>query len=78
MHCRLTIKPVGRRKIQSRYVRSALSHPIRSLQERLAVRLLARTRNVASTEAGDRLIRSIAPPFDRFPPSHEFSLELHA
>jgi len=45
---------------------SALSHTIRALEERLGVRLLARTtRNVAPTEAGDRLIRSIAPLFDQ-------------
>jgi DNA-binding transcriptional LysR family regulator len=45
---------------------SALSHTIRALEERLGVRLLARTtRNVAPTEAGDRLMRSIAPLFDQ-------------
>lgn len=45
---------------------SALSHTVRALEERLGVRLLARTtRNVAPTEAGDRLIRSIAPLFDQ-------------
>jgi DNA-binding transcriptional LysR family regulator len=45
---------------------SALSHTIRALEERLGVRLLARTtRNVAPTEAGDRLLRSIAPLFDQ-------------
>ncbi|HEY0061085.1 MAG TPA: LysR family transcriptional regulator [Telluria sp.] len=45
---------------------SALSHTIRALEERLGVRLLARTtRNVATTEAGERLMRSIAPLFDQ-------------
>jgi len=45
---------------------SALSHTIRALEERLGVRLLARTtRNVAPTEAGERLMHSIAPPFDQ-------------
>lgn len=45
---------------------SALSHTIRALEERLGVRLLARTtRNVAPTEAGARLMRSIAPLFDQ-------------
>lgn len=45
---------------------SALSHTIRVLEERLGVRLLARTtRNVAPTEAGERLMRSIAPLFDQ-------------
>lgn len=45
---------------------SALSHTVRALEERLGVRLLARTtRNVAPTEAGERLMRSIAPLFDQ-------------
>jgi DNA-binding transcriptional LysR family regulator len=45
---------------------SALSHTIRALEERLGVRLLSRTtRNVAPTEAGERLMRSIAPLFDQ-------------
>lgn len=45
---------------------SALSHTIRGLEERLGVRLLARTtRNVAPTEAGERLMRSIAPLFEQ-------------
>lgn len=45
---------------------SALSHTIRALEERLGVRLLARTtRNVAPTEAGERLMHSIAPLFDQ-------------
>lgn len=45
---------------------SALSHSMRVLEERLGVRLLARTtRNVAPTEAGERLMRAIAPLFDQ-------------
>lgn len=41
---------------------SALSHAMRGLEERLGVRLLARTtRSVAPTEAGDRLLRSLGP-----------------
>jgi len=45
---------------------SALSHTMRGLEERLGVRLLARTtRNVSPTEAGERLMRSIAPLFDQ-------------
>lgn len=45
---------------------SALSHAIRALEERLGVRLLARTtRNVAPTEAGGRLMRSIGPLLDQ-------------
>jgi len=44
---------------------SALSHSMRLLEERLGIRLLARTtRNVSPTEAGERLMRSIAPHFD--------------
>jgi DNA-binding transcriptional LysR family regulator len=45
---------------------SALSHTIRGLEERMGVRLLARTtRNVAPTEAGEILMRSIGPLFDQ-------------
>lgn len=41
---------------------SALSHAMRSLEERLGVRLLARTtRSVAPTEAGERLLQSLNP-----------------
>lgn len=41
---------------------SALSHAIRVLEERLGVRLLARTtRSVAPTEAGERLLAKIRP-----------------
>lgn len=41
---------------------SALSHTIRRLEARLGVRLLTRTtRNVAPTEAGARLISTLAP-----------------
>jgi DNA-binding transcriptional LysR family regulator len=45
---------------------SALSHTIKALEARLGVRLLARTtRNVAPTEAGERLVRSVGPHFDQ-------------
>ncbi len=41
---------------------SALSHAMRGLEERLGVRLLARTtRSVAPTPAGERLMRSLDP-----------------
>ncbi len=41
---------------------SALSHAMRGLEERLGVRLLARTtRNVACTDAGERLLQSLDP-----------------
>jgi DNA-binding transcriptional LysR family regulator len=44
---------------------SALSHTIRGLEERMGLRLLTRTtRNVAPTEAGDRLLRSVGPRFE--------------
>ena len=44
---------------------SALSHRIRGLEERLGVRLLTRTtRSVSLTQAGERLLGSIAPHFD--------------
>lgn len=44
---------------------SALSHTIRRLEARLGVRLLTRTtRNVAPTEAGEKLIGTVAPAFD--------------
>jgi DNA-binding transcriptional LysR family regulator len=45
---------------------SALSFTVRRLEERLGVRLLSRTtRSVASTEAGERLLRTLAPALDR-------------
>ena len=44
---------------------SALSHTVRRLETRLGVRLLTRTtRSVAPTEAGERLIATVAPAFD--------------
>lgn len=44
---------------------SALSQTVRNLEERVGLRLLTRTtRSVASTEAGDRLLRTIAPRFE--------------
>jgi len=43
----------------------ALSRVIRQLEERLGVRLLARTtRSVSPTEAGERLLRVVGPRFD--------------
>ncbi|EIM04243.1 LysR family transcriptional regulator [Rhodanobacter denitrificans] len=43
----------------------ALSRTMRQLEERLGVRLLARTtRSVSPTEAGDHLLRVIAPRFE--------------
>jgi DNA-binding transcriptional LysR family regulator len=44
---------------------SALSHAIKMLEERLGVRLLARTtRSVSVTEAGENLLRSLRPALD--------------
>jgi len=44
---------------------SALSHTIRALEERLGLRLLSRTtRSVGITEAGERLLNTIAPRFE--------------
>lgn len=41
---------------------SALSHTMRALEERLGLRLLTRTtRSVTPTEAGERLLRTVAP-----------------
>lgn len=44
---------------------SALSHTIRGLETRLGIRLLTRTtRSVSPTEAGERLLLTLAPRFD--------------
>lgn len=44
---------------------SALSYTIRTLEDRLGLRLLTRTtRSVSLTQAGERLLRSIGPRFD--------------
>ncbi len=44
---------------------SALSHTIRGLEARLGLRLLTRTtRNVAPTEAGERLFHALTPNFE--------------
>jgi DNA-binding transcriptional LysR family regulator len=44
---------------------SALSQTIRQLEERLGVRLLTRTtRSVSPTEAGERLLQTVAPRFE--------------
>ena len=44
---------------------SALSYTVRTLEERLGIRLLTRTtRSVSLTEAGERLLLSIGPRFD--------------
>lgn len=44
---------------------SALSQTVKALEARLGVRLLARTtRSVAPTEAGERLLQTVAPRFE--------------
>ena len=44
---------------------SALSHTLRGLEAHLGLRLLTRTtRNVAPTEAGERLLAALGPAFD--------------
>jgi len=44
---------------------SALSQTVRNLEERVGIRLLNRTtRNVAPTEAGERLLSSVAPALE--------------
>ncbi|MCT9813204.1 LysR family transcriptional regulator [Acidovorax sp. Be4] len=44
---------------------SALSHSMRALEERLGVRLLARTtRGASPTEAGERLLMSLVPHYE--------------
>jgi len=44
---------------------SALSHTMRGMEEKLGVRLLTRTtRGVATTEAGERLLRNLGPYYD--------------
>ncbi|MBZ9700538.1 MULTISPECIES: LysR family transcriptional regulator [unclassified Mesorhizobium] len=51
---------------------SALSQTIKALEEHLGMRLLTRTtRSVAPTEAGERLMRTIAPRFEEI--EHELA-----
>jgi DNA-binding transcriptional LysR family regulator len=51
---------------------SALSHAMRTLEERLGLRLLSRTtRSVAPTDAGERLLRTVAPRFEEI--EHELA-----
>lgn len=56
---------------------SALSHTIRSLENRLDIRLLTRTtRSVSVTEAGERLLKAVAPRFEEIDAEIEALSEL--
>lgn len=56
---------------------SALSHTLRRLEKRLGLRLLTRsTRSVAPTEAGERLLLTVAPRFDEVAAELEALTEL--
>ena len=56
---------------------SALSQTIRELEARLGVRLLTRTtRSVSPTEAGERLLRTVAPRFEEIEAEMEALSEL--
>jgi DNA-binding transcriptional LysR family regulator len=56
---------------------SALSHTVRSLEERLGLRLLTRTtRSVAPTQAGERLLRTIGPRLEEIEAELEALSEL--
>jgi DNA-binding transcriptional LysR family regulator len=56
---------------------SALSHTIRGLEERLALRFLTRTtRSVSPTEAGDRLLHTVGPRFEEIEAELEALSEL--
>lgn len=51
---------------------SAVSHAIRSLEERIGVRLLQRTtRSVALTDAGERFLAELAPAFEQIARAQE-------
>src|ERR1700712_3094264 len=54
-----------RAAIQLGITQPALSHAVKELEKRLGLRLLSRTtRSVSTTEAGEKLLRTIAPHFD--------------
>src|SRR5690242_2463425 len=71
LHDLLAFLAVGRERSFTRAAaklgvsQSTLSHTIRDLEARLGVRLLTRTtRSVSPTEAGERLLRTVAPRFE--------------
>lgn len=56
---------------------STISHTIKKLEARMGLRLLTRTtRNVAPTEAGERLIRSLAPRIQEIETEIEALMEI--
>src|ERR671911_2351765 len=56
---------------------SALSQTVRELEERLGLRLLARTtRSVSPTEAGERLLHTVGPRFEEIEAELEALSEL--
>ena len=56
---------------------SSLSHTVRELEARLGIRLLTRTtRSVSPTEAGERLLQSVAPRFEEIEAELEALTEL--
>jgi DNA-binding transcriptional LysR family regulator len=58
-------KSFTRAAAQLGVTQSALSHSMRALEERMGVRLLARTtRGAAPTEAGERLLSRLAPHYE--------------
>src|SRR5829696_7399476 len=58
---------------------SALSQTVRELEARLGVRLLNRTtRSVSPTEAGERLLQTVAPRFDEIEAELSAITELRA
>ena len=58
-------KSFGKAAAELGVSRSALSHAMRGLEDRLGVRLLNRTtRSVSTTEAGDRLLTRLRPALD--------------
>ncbi len=58
---------------------SALSHTVSALEQRLGIRLLARTtRSVSVTDAGERLVRTLSPHFDEIGAELDAVTELRA
>ena len=70
-------RSLTRAAAQLRVTQPALSYTIRSLEEKLGVRLLIRsTRGVSPTEAGQRLLDRLAPEFDEIEAEIQSLVEL--